>query len=165
MLVARDAHRTLLISGGSSVRIDDLFEVPEKLGNPGRALRHVGDLLLARLDVSSTRLQLCILASEFVEHLAVRGDLGAILEISDTWLRETIIGEIPLRPTPDEIRWLGTAAWTVELERDDRCSSPQSGYAAEDTTQEKREGARAQDIRSAAEVDQLLWVMKKAGAG
>ena len=57
--------------------------------DPGGTFCHVGDFVLGWFDVSSASLELGILASELVKDLAVRGDLGTILNISDThtWFR------------------------------------------------------------------------------
>ena len=75
-----------------------------------------------------------------------------------------MIGGIPLQPTPAEIQWLGTAAWTFELGRDGCCWQRRSGWAvpekvAVDTAQD-RMTVPVQDIQPAAGGDQAVGVMR-----
>jgi hypothetical protein len=71
---------------------------------------------------------------------------------------------------PAEIHWLGTTAWTFELGWDYWYWQPRSTWAAPgkafgDTTQERTEEVRVQDIRSAAAAEgQAVRAMKKLGA-
>lgn len=80
-----------------------------------------------------------------------------------------MIREIPLRPTPVEIQLLGTAAWTFELGRCDRCLRRRSGCvapgkAAGDTIQKRTGEVRVQGIRLAAEGGQTVSSRREPGA-
>lgn len=81
-----------------------------------------------------------------------------------------MIGEIPLRPTPVEIQWLGTAALRFEWEQDGWCSQPRfeqaaSGKAAGNTIQERTREVQVQDIQPVAEEDQAAKAMMKLWVG
>lgn len=79
-----------------------------------------------------------------------------------------MVGEIPLRPTPVGIQWLGTIAWTFELGQDGPCWQRQPGSVivgkeAGDTIQKRME-EQVQGIRFAVGEGRPVRAMRELGA-